>query len=208
MILEDTIFYPDSGGQPNDEGKIHKGKEEFSVIKVRKESGKVIHELDRVGLKKGDKVTCIINWERRYKLMRSHTAAHILSTIFQKEAGALVTGNQLSIEKIRIDFNLENPDREKIKQYIQKANEIIKQNISVTIYEMKREDAERKENFSKLAIGLPSGINILRIVKIGDVDEQPDAGTQVKNTSEIGELEFVSYETRGVKNKRVYVRLK
>src|SRR3989338_3975677 len=193
IILEDTIFYPESGGQACDLGSIFNEKEEFKVLSVKKDQGKIIHVVDKEGLKINEKVKCVINWERRYKLMRSHTAAHILSAIFQKETGALVTGNQLTPEKIRIDFDLENPDREKLKKYIEIINE-----------EIKRDEVE-KSSMSKLAKGLPSSIKVLRIVKIGDVDEQPDAGTQVKNTSEIGELEFLDYETRK-NNKRVYIK--
>ncbi len=208
VILEDTIFYPEGGGQPSDDGKIIKGNDEFIVIKVKKEQGKITHQLNKNGLKKGDKVNCIINWERRYKLMRSHTAAHILSAIFQKETGALVTGNQISLDKIRIDFDLEKLDKDKIKEYIKKTNQEIKRNLDVSHYEMKREDVEKNSGLVKLAMGLPPAIKILRIVKIGDVDEQPDAGTHVKNTSEIGELELINTETRGKDNKRIYVRIK
>ncbi|MBS3071862.1 alanyl-tRNA editing protein [Candidatus Pacearchaeota archaeon] len=207
IILEDTIFYPESGGQACDLGSIFNEKEEFKVLSVKKDQGKIIHVVDKEGLKINEKVKCVINWERRYKLMRSHTAAHILSAIFQKETGALVTGNQLTPEKIRIDFDLENPDREKLKKYIEIINEVIKRDLDVSVYELNRDEVE-KSNMSKLAKGLPSSIKVLRIVKIGDVDEQPDAGTQVKNTSEIGELEFLDYETRGKNNKRVYIKLK
>lgn len=208
IILEDTIFYSESGGQACDEGKILRSGEKFAVVKVKKENGNVVHYLNTPGLKKGDKIKCLINWKRRYKLMRSHTAAHILGAMFQKEMNVLVTGNQITTEKIRMDFNLENPDREILKSLIAKSNEIIKKNLPVSYYEMKREEIEKNPDMVKLAMGLPPGIKILRIVKIGDFDEQPDAGTHVKNTSEIGELEFLDYETRGKNNKRIYVGVK
>ena len=208
ITLEHTIFYPESGGQASDEGLILKGNEEFKVIKVKKDSGKVVHELDKEGLQAGDSVHCILNWERRYKLMRSHTAAHILSAVFQKEASALVTGNQITPEKIRIDYSLDKLDKEKIKEYIDKANAIIKGNLKVSNSEMKREDIEKRPEMIKLAMGLPPSIKVLRIITIGNIDEQPDAGTHVHNTSEIGSLELISYETRGKENKRIYVRLK
>lgn len=208
VVLEQTIFYPESGGQASDEGTLQKDKEIYKVMKVKKEAGKIIYELDKEGLKIGDAVHCMLNWERRYKLMRSHTAAHIISAVFHKEAHALVTGNQITPEKIRIDYSLDKLEKEKIKEYLDKANSIIKSNLEVTSFQMKREDIEKKPDMVKLAMGLPPSIKILRIVKIGDIDEQPDAGTHVKNTSEIGEIEFISYETRGKNNKRVYVRLK
>ncbi len=207
-VLEDTIFYPEGGGQPSDDGKIIKENEEFILINVKKERGRIVHQLNKEGLKTNDKVKCVLNWERRYKLMRSHTAAHILSAIFQKETSALVTGNQISLDKIRIDFDLKELNKDKIKEYIKKANQEIKRNLDVSDYEMKREDVEKNSGLVKLAMGLPHAIKILRIVKIGDIDEQPDAGTHVKNTSEIGEIEFIDSETRGKNNKRIYARLK
>src|SRR3990167_2795872 len=139
IILEDTIFYPESGGQACDLGSIFNEKEEFKVLSVKKDQGKIIHVVDKEGLKINEKVKCVINWERRYKLMRSHTAAHILSAIFQKETGALVTGNQLTPEKIRIDFSLPSLEKEKMKEYLKKANQLIQQGLYVTSSEMKRE---------------------------------------------------------------------
>ena len=208
VILYDTIFYPEGGGQLSDEGKIIKDDEEWKVLNVKKQEGKVIHELDKEGLKIGENVKCLLNWEKRYKLMRSHTAAHIISAIFNKETSALITGNQIGLDKIRIDFSLDNFDKEKIKEYIEEANKKIKQNLDVSSYEMKREEIEKKPEMVKLAKGLPPGIKVLRIVKIGDVDEQPDAGTHVKNTREIGELEFLGCDNKGKNNRRVYVRLR
>ena len=141
IVLDKTAFYPSSGGQLNDTGKLIKDREEFNVVYVGKFNGKISHEVDKEDLKKGDKIKGIIDWDRRYKLMRSHTASHILSYILNTEAGALITGNQLDIEKCRDDFNLENFDREKIKEYVKKANEIIAKNLDVKIYFLKRDEA-------------------------------------------------------------------
>ncbi len=208
VVLEDTIFYPEGGGQLSDEGKLTSENGLWKVLKARKQEGKIVHELDKEGLKVGEKVKCVLDWDKRYRMMRSHTAAHIISAIFNKETSALITGNQIGFEKIRIDFSLDNFDKEKIKEYIEEANKKIKQNLDVTSYEMKREEIEKKPEMVKLAMGLPPGIKILRIVKIGDVDEQPDAGTHVKNTREIGELEFLGCDNKGKNNRRVYVKLK
>jgi misacylated tRNA(Ala) deacylase len=85
VTLDQTIFYPKGGGQPHDTGKIIKGDEEYNVVFVGKFSGEISHELDHAGLQVGDDVDCVLNWERRYKLMRSHTAAHVLQLFLTKE---------------------------------------------------------------------------------------------------------------------------
>src|SRR3989338_4764046 len=95
VILDQTVFYPKSGGQANDEGVINTSAgREVKVIFVGKFDGQISHKVEPENvLKEGDKVTCIVNWERRYKLMRMHTAAHLLSAIMNKETNVLITGN-------------------------------------------------------------------------------------------------------------------
>lgn len=206
IVLDKTIFYPSSGGQPSDTGII-KADKEYKVINVKKEQGKIIHELDSPGLKPGDKAHCKIDWERRYKLMRSHTAAHLLSVAFYSETGALVTGNQLDLEKSRFDFELENFDREMMENCVNKANELIKKEMEIKAYELPREEAMKIPGVIKLANALPPSIAILRIIQIGDIDRQADGGTHVKNTKEVGTIKILNFENKGKGRKRVYFSL-
>jgi misacylated tRNA(Ala) deacylase len=111
VTLNQTIFYPKGGGQPYDTGKIIRETEVFNVVYVGRFQGEISHEVDRAGLQPGDKVHCILNWERRYELMRSHTAAHVLAALLNKSTGALITGNQLEENHTRFDFSLEKFDR-------------------------------------------------------------------------------------------------
>lgn len=208
IVLDQTAFYPSSGGQLNDTGKFIKDGEEFNVVYAAKFGDIISHEVDKPGLQPGDKVKGIINWERRYKLMRSHTAAHVLSAIFHKEIQALITGNQLDLDKSRIDFDLENFDREKINDYIAKANELIEKDLPVISYSISREEALQKPEIARLAKGLPPAITEIRIVAIGDFDEQADGGTHVKSLKEIGPLEILKCENKGKNNRRVYFKLK
>jgi len=136
-----------------------------------------------------------------------HTASHILSGVFHKEAGALITGNQLDLEKSRIDFSLENFDREKIDEFINKSNEIIQEDLPIKIYTISRTDAEKEEGLAKLAKGLPEGIQNIRIVDIEGFDRQPDGGTHVKSTKEVGKIVFLKAENKGKSNRRVYFKL-
>jgi len=206
VVLNQTVFYPQGGGQPCDTGKLIRKSDnkEFSVVFVGKFGGDISHEVGEEGLQEGDEVHGVIDWDRRYRIMRMHTTAHLLSTIFHKQTGALITGNQLGEEKSRIDFNLEEFDREKIESYVKRANEIAAYGVDVDNYMMPREEAMKKEGMVKLAGALPPEVKELRIVKIGDVDEQADAGTHVKNTKEIGTISIISLGNKGKNNRRLY----
>ncbi|MBI2673586.1 alanyl-tRNA editing protein [Candidatus Woesearchaeota archaeon] len=207
IVLDDTIFYPSSGGQPYDSGKIIHENETYNIIFVKKFDNKLSHEIDKEGLKAGDKVKCILDWERRYLLMRMHTATHILSTLIHNKTKALITGNQLGLDKTRIDFSLENFNREDIKKYVDEANEIINHNLETKSYFITREEAMKIESLTKLAKGLDENLKEIRIVEIGDFDKQADGVTHVKNTKEIGKIELVEIENKGKNNRRVYFRL-
>lgn len=208
VVLDKTAFYPKSGGQPWDTGKFVADSGEYNVVFTGKFSGEISHEVDKPGLKEGDKIKGVLDWDRRYRLMRMHTAAHVLSSVFIKEAGALITGNQLDIDKTRIDFSLEDFDREKIDEYVNKANELIKTNATVTISFMPREEVEQREDLARLAKGLPEGVKTLRIVNIEGIDMQADGGTHVKNTEEIGTIEILDCKNKGKNNRRVYFTIK
>jgi Ser-tRNA(Ala) deacylase AlaX len=206
IILDKTAFYPESGGQPCDFGKLIKGNKEFLLTNVRKESGEIVH-YTKDGLKEGDAVKGIIDWERRHKLMRMHTAAHILSAIINLQTNALITGNQLGIEKSRIDFDLETFDRAAIQDYFVAANDVVKWNLPISAYVVPMEQIANDKKLFKLAKGLPPGLKDIRIVEIESFDKQADGGTHVKSTEEIGKIEFIDAENKGANNRRVYFKL-
>ena len=207
IILDKTAFYPQGGGQPADFGVMTHNGEEYTIVHVAKFEGKISHEVSKSGLNAGDNVHCRIDWERRYRLMRMHTAAHIIDAVLYKEAGALCTGNQLNVDKSRIDFALETLDKDKIQQYIDMANECVQKGVDVKVYTMKREEALKIPGIVKLASVMPPEVEELRIVEIPDVDMQADGGTQVKNTSEIGKISLISVENKGKSNRRMYYTL-
>ena len=207
IILDKTAFYPQSGGQPNDTGKIFCNNIEYNVVYVAKVNGDVSHEVDKLGLKAGDRVKGVINWERRYKLMRMHTAAHVLNAIFFNELGAIITGNQKDLEKSRMDFNLENYNVDEIKKKIEKANEEIKKDLKVKSYYLTKEEVMKNPSLHKLAKTIEDR-DVYRILEMEGLDTQCDGGTHVKSLKEIGEIIFLKSENKGKNNRRVYFGLR
>jgi misacylated tRNA(Ala) deacylase len=207
VILDQTIFYAKGGGQPHDTGKIIKGNEVYNVIYVGKFSGEISHEVDHVGLQPGDKVRLVLNWERRYKLMRSHTAAHVLAALLNQGTGALITGNQLEEDHMRFDFSLEKFDRALLEAYLAKTNELFGTDVAVKWYELPREEAMKIPGVVKMAEAFPPDLPVLRIVEIVGVDRQADGGTHVRNLREVGKVELVKTENKGKNNRRIYFKL-
>ena len=208
IVLDKTAFYPNGGGQPNDLGVMECGGQTFNVVNVTKNSGTIFHHLESAdGIKPGDTVKGIIDWIRRYRLMRMHTAAHIIDAVLYKESGALCTGNQLGVDKSRIDFSLDTVDRDMMQQFIDMSNEQIARNIDVKIYSLPRDEALKIPGVVKLAAAMPPSVAELRIVEIPDVDLQADGGTQIANTREIGKVELLSMENKGKNNRRMYFTL-
>ncbi len=207
VVLNESAFYPQGGGQPFDTGVLVCNGEEYPVVFAGKFDGKISHEVSKPGLKIGDIVDCKIDWDRRYRLMRMHTAAHIIDAILYNESGALCTGNQLGLDKSRIDFSLDVLDRDKIQQYIGMANEWVRKAVDLKIYFLPREEALKIPGVVKLAAVMPPEVKELRIVEIPGIDLQADGGTQVKNTSEIGNISLVSVENKGKNNRRMYFTL-
>jgi misacylated tRNA(Ala) deacylase len=205
--LDQTVFYPKGGGQPHDMGKIIKGGEVFNVVYVGKFSGDISHEVDHAGLKTGDHVYCVLNWERRYKLMRSHTAAHALAVLLNKGTGALITGNQLEEDHVRFDFSLEKYDRFLLEDYLRKANELFGSDVPVKWYELPREEAMKIPGVVKMAAAFPPNLPALRIVEIIGLDRQADGGTHVRNLREVVKVELIKTENKGKNNRRIYFKL-
>jgi len=208
VVLDQTIFYPRGGGQPHDTGRMLRDGEVFNVVFVGKFSGEVSHEVDRVGLMAGDKVHCVLDWERRYKLMRSHTAAHVFASMLCNGTGTLVTGNQLDVDKVRFDFSLDRFEPQVLREYVARANQLFHTDTPVKWYELPRDEALRIPGVVKMAEAFPPNIPRLRIVEIEGVDRQADGGTHVRSLREVGQIEVLKTENKGKNNRRVYFVLK
>ena len=205
ITLDKTIFYPTSGGQPHDTGTMASNGKTFNVLYVGKFDGTISHQIEPESLLRvDDKVHCTLNWERRYKLMRMHTAAHLVSAVMYNESKVLITGNELQPDKSRIDFDFDKSDAQLFELFVKKANDAIKRSIPVKSYYLPREEAFKIPGIVKLAHVFPPDVKELHIVEIEGIDIEADAGTHVKNLAEIGEVIFLKTENKGKGRKRLY----
>ena len=204
VILEATAFYPQSGGQPSDLGSLFRDGEEFRVLRV--ELPGPLHILDKPGLVVGDKVSGRIDWDRRYRFMRSHTACHILSSIIFNATGAKITGNQIDLARSRVDFSLETFDKSRIATYVDEANRIISEDHAVKTSLLPRAEAMAIPDLIRLAMEVPDREQI-RVVEVEGVDKQACGGTHVRSTGEIRGIRLVKAENKGKSNRRVYFEL-
>ncbi|MEM0127785.1 MAG: alanyl-tRNA editing protein [Thermoplasmatales archaeon] len=201
VVLDRTIFYAASGGQPSDTGWMEgRGRYEIKDVVKRDEIFHIAQPVPDID----ERVKLQIDWDKRYKHMRLHTAIHVVSAIAMKEFNAMITGNQIYFEYARIDFNFREWNPEITKKLQERANEELKKNQPVEWFMMKRDDVLGIEGSVKVDPRLIPESDILRVVKIGDVDIQPDGGTHVRNTSEVGTIEIYKTENKGKNNKRMY----
>ena len=200
--LEDTIFYAKSGGQPGDIGEIITESQRIEVndtIKIKDSIKNILENLN--GLNLNQKITAKINWNKRYKYMRMHSALHLMCASIPLS----VTGGQIGYEKSRLDFN--DPEKKIDKETLQeKMNELMNEDHKI-IYEYI--DSKILDNQPELvrtmSVKPPKIDGKLRFVKIGNIDFQPCGGTHVKTTKEIGKIKIGKIENKGKMNRRVNI---
>jgi misacylated tRNA(Ala) deacylase len=210
VILDQSAFYPGGGGQPNDTGALMVESEEFPVIKVKRVKGRMLHYLsDTTNLPAvGQTVHGIIDWERRYKLMRTHTALHILCGVVFRDYGAQVTGGNMEPLSGRMDFEFETMRQELVAEIEQSINQEVNAARELQIRILPREEAFQIPDLIRTKINLlPEGIKEVRVVEIQGLDLQADGGTHVTNTSEVGAIRVKDYKSKGKINKRIYIQL-
>ncbi|MBI2445244.1 alanyl-tRNA editing protein [Candidatus Micrarchaeota archaeon] len=209
--LDQTVFYPTGGGVPCDFGTLSANGTAWKVTDVHKKDGAVWHVLDSafgpLGLKVGEAVSAKIDWDRRYKLIRMHTATHVFASMMHNR-GFGITGNQIGTDQTRVDFNCETgAEKEALEAGVVAANEQLKQSVELKVYSLPRDEALKMPGMVKLANVLPPAVTELRIVEIPGIDTQADGGCHVKNVNEIGQIKLERVENKGAKNKRVYFSL-
>ncbi len=210
IILDQSAFYPGGGGQPHDMGWLQRGDQRWPVEKVEKRGADVLHYLggDAPLPQPNDTVHGSLDWERRYRLMRTHTAMHILCGTIWREFGAQVTGGQMYLDRARMDFELEDLNPERVQQIEAHANAAIAAGAPVSVKILPRAEAFAIPDLIRTKINLlPEGISEVRVVSVGDLDTQADGGTHVKDAHEVGGIRIIGTRSKGKINKRLEVAL-
>lgn len=209
VALDQTAFYPGGGGQPHDLGTLESHGAVRWVTAVRKDQRYVWHTLEGGDLPAvGAAVRGAIDWERRYRLMRIHTALHVLSAIGFRDYGASVTGGNMTPDEGHLDFEIHNFSAELAQEMMRKVNDEIARNRDVRVYHLPRDEAFRLPDLIRTKTNLvPEGVSEVRIVEIDGLDRQADGGTHVANTREIGSVRLVKTRSKGATNKRIIIAL-
>ena len=208
VVLDRTAFYPGGGGQPPDTGTLTFGGQGVTVKRIRRTDGEYVHELDGKFPPVGTKVQGALDWERRYQLMRTHTALHILCGVVWRDYGAQVTGGNMEPLKARMDFEFENMTAEFAHEVEGLINEEVEAARDIEIGNLPREEAFAIPDLIRTKINLlPPQIKEIRTVDITGLDLQADGGTHVHNTSEVGHIRVVGHESKGRINKRLRIEV-
>jgi len=203
VVLDQTAFHPRGGGLESDTGRLTGGGKERKVLEVKRNGGEIVHVLDSAeGLTEGMEVVGVLDWNRRYRMMRLHTASHIIASIAYNKYGALITGGNITPEYAKDDFDVEK--KEVLQDIVSEANEVARRGIEVKVLFLSKEEALKIPGVVKLAERMPPEQETWRIVEIPGVDVQADGGPHVKNTGEIGTIETIKVENRGKGRKRLY----
>ncbi|HEY9088847.1 MAG TPA: alanyl-tRNA editing protein [Anaerolineaceae bacterium] len=208
VLLDRTAFYPGGGGQPHDLGTLQAGSVVYPVEKVSKSPDGIVHLLG--GTEElpapGSEMLGKIDWPRRYALMRTHTALHVLCGVVFRDYGAQVTGGDMDPLKGRMDFEFETMSKELVSVIEEAVNREISADHPVKVKIMPRDEAFQIPDLIRTKINLlPPGIPEVRTVELVGLDLQADGGTHVHSTREVGHVRVVDYKSKGKINKRIYI---
>lgn len=210
VILDRSAFYPGGGGQPCDFGSLKVGDVIYPVEKVKKQGDDVLHFLGGTSPlpSAGSASSGTLDWARRYKLMRTHTALHVLCGTVFRDYGALVTGGDMEPLKGRMDFEFETMRGDLVREIEIAVNKEVAAARDIRVRILPREEAFQIPDLIRTKINLlPEGITQVRTVEIAGLDLQADGGTHVRNTNEVGTIRVVDYKSKGAINKRIYIEI-
>lgn len=211
VVLDRTAFYATGGGQPHDTGILTwttpAGESRAChVTEVRKQGPDILHKIEGEAPPPGTRVHGQIDWDRRYALMRHHTALHSMSGVIYRLHNALVTGGQMYVDRARMDFALEDLSAEKLKAIEDETNRLMAEGRPVHVKVLPRDEAFAIPDLIRTNINLlPPAIQEVRIIDIEGIDQQADGGTHVANTREVGRVRITKAENKGRINKRLEI---
>jgi misacylated tRNA(Ala) deacylase len=210
VVLDRSAFYPGGGGQPCDFGTLEIAGLTYQVEKVKKQGEEVLHFLggDHALPQIKSAAHGTLDWARRYQLMRTHTAMHILCGTVFRDYGAKVTGGDMEPLKGRMDFEFETMRGELVRDIEAAVNHEVQQGRETRVKILPREEAFQIPDLIRTKINLlPEGILQVRTFEIVGLDLQADGGTHVANTSEVGTIKVTDYKSKGAINKRIYIEI-
>jgi len=206
VVLDRTSFYPGGGGQPCDTGVIEWDGESSQIYQVSKIEGKLVHKVNGPIPDLGSSVKGRIDWIKRYQLMRTHTALHILCGVVWRDFGAQVTGGNMTPLQARMDFELKEMSSRFASDIEMLINQEVAAERDIKVSNLPREEAFKIPDLIRMKINkLPPAISEVRIVDISGLDLQADGGTHVRNTGEVGKIRVVGHESKGRINKRLRI---
>jgi misacylated tRNA(Ala) deacylase len=211
VILDRTALYPTGGGQPHDLGTLswQGGLVTTAVTEVRKEGARVVHRIEGTPPPIGAAVHGEIDWDRRYALMRYHTALHSMSGVIYQLYGATVTGGQMYPDRARMDFLLPDLSQDRLQQIEERTNTLLAEAHPISIQFFPRAKALEIRDLIRTRVNLiPESVMEIRVVNIEGIDQQADGGTHVANTREVGQVHITGSENKGKGNKRLEIVLK
>jgi len=211
VALAQTAFFPTGGGQPNDTGMLEFAGRTATVVDVAKDKhGHVWHTLapDAALPELGEPARGLLDWERRYLIMRIHTGQHILNGVIWLDYGAQVTGAQISPPEGRLDFELPAMSQEFARAVEARVNEVVAEDLPVRVLFLPRAEADVDPSLMRPKANLiPRSVDPLRVIDIVGLDRQADGGTHVASTGEVGAVRVVKAESKGKANKRIRIAL-
>jgi misacylated tRNA(Ala) deacylase len=210
IVLDRTVFYAQGGGQPGDIGTITWDGGSMEVIDTVRRGGKPFHVVAEGSIfpEPGTPVEGVIDWERRYVTMRTHTALHALSGVIFRDFGAKVTGGNMTPGEARMDFELDAISVELGREVELKLNQELVKGYPTEILVMAREEALQDPDLIRTKVNMiPEWVKEIRVVDIVGLDRQADGGTHVNSTLEVGTIEVVKTESKGKANKRMRIRI-
>lgn len=208
ITLNKTLFYKEGGGQPSDNGKITWEDSEASVERVKREHGEIRHYIEGDFPEPDQEIHGEIDWERRYKHMRMHTAQHVVSWIVLNMYDGSTAGNQIHEDYSRIDFEPAEFSERDVEKIENGANSLIEKGLKVEKGEMEREPVEEEITEGRTNLDLiPDHVDPLRVVEIGGEDICPCGGTHVDSLDEIGEINIIERKSKGSNVERIKFEL-
>ena len=202
--LSRTAFYPVGGGQPWDLGFLQTSVGTLAVTAVKRERGPIWHTVEGDVPPVGTAVEAEIDWERRHRLMRTHTALHILCGVIWADYGIPVTGGNMEPLKGRLDFPFPSMSADLGARVEQRINDEIAKAHEILVDFVPRSLADADPALIRTSANLiPQTIDPLRVIDIVSLDKQADGGTHVLSTAEVGSVRVTGTESKGKDNKRI-----